>query len=143
MNYDYNQSAMSKAILTSVFVGFVVTVVCLSYNIIFRESTRYLPADYINVSSLIFGVNLIFFAVGLLYLFFISSFRKGNVIFETLFGILIVFCIWRAAHAHMTNNGTLTSEFRTLLIGIILAMGIGIELVPFLFRNKKFQDAIL
>lgn len=143
MNYEYQQSPLSKAILTSVFVGFFATLVCLVFNIIFRESTGYLPADFINVSSLIFAVNLIFLVAGLLYFFFLRSFKKGDLIFEVLFGALIIFCVWRASYVHMENSRVLSSEFRTLLIGTILIMGVGIELVPLLFHNKKFGDAVL
>jgi len=143
MNYEFHQSPLSKAILTSVFVGFFATLVCLIYNIIFRESTGYKPADFINVSSLIFGVNLVFLIAGLLYFFFLRWFRKGDMIFEILFGVLIIFCAWRASYAHMENSRMLSSEFRTLLIGTIIIMGIGIELVPLLFHNKKFEDAVL
>lgn len=143
MDYEYHQSPLSKAILTSVFIGFFATIVCLLYNIIFRESTGYLPADFINVSSLIFVVNLIFLVAGLLYFAFLSFVKKGDVVFEILFGLLIVFCIWKAAHAHMENSPLLSSEFRTLLIGTIVITGIGIELVPLLFHNKKFVDAVL
>ena len=143
MNYEYHQSPFSKAILTSVFVGFFATVVCLIYNIIFRERTGYQPADFINVSSLIFVVNLIFLIIGLLYFAFLKFGKRGNAVFEIVFGALIVFCVWRAAHAHMQNNPTLTSQFRALLIGTIIIMGVGIELVPLLFHNKKFEDAVL
>jgi hypothetical protein len=143
MNYDYHQSPFSKTILTSVFVGFFATIVCLIYNIIFRESTGYKPADFINVSSLIFGVNLIFFIAGLLHFAFLRSFKKGDVAFEILFGLLIIFCAWRASYAHMENSRVLSSEFRELLIGVIIIMGIGIELVPLFFHNKKFEDAVL
>jgi hypothetical protein len=143
MDYQFHQSPLSKAILTSVFVGFFATIVCLIYNIIFRESTGYLPADFINVSSLIFAVNLIFLVIGLLYFFFLRSFKRADVVFEILFGLLTIFCAWRAAHAHMENNPILTSEFRTLLVGVIIIMGIGAELVPLLFHNKKFEDAVL
>jgi len=143
MNYEYHQSPFSKAILTSVFIGFFATVVCLIYNIIFRERTGYQPADFINVSSLIFVVNLIFLIIGLLYFAFLKFGKRGSAVFEIVFGVLIVFCVWRAAHAHMQNSPTLTSEFRTLLIGTIIIMGVGIELVPLLFHNKKFEDAVL
>ena len=143
MNYEYHQSPLSKAILTSVFVGFFATLVCLIFNIIFRESTGYLPADFINVSSLIFVVNLIFLIAGLLYFFFLRSFKKGDLIFEVLFGALTIFCAWRASYVHMENSRVLSSEFRTLLIGTIIIMGVGIELVPLLFHNKKFEDAVL
>lgn len=143
MDYEYHQSPLSKAILTSVFVGFFATLLCLIYNIIFRESTGYLPADWINVSSLIFAVNLIFLVAGLLYFFFLRSFKKGDLVFEILFGLLTIFCAWRASYAHMENSRLLSSGFRTLLIGVIIIMGVGIELVPLLFHNKKFEDAVL
>ena len=142
MDWEYHQSPLSKAILTSVFIGFFATIVCLIFNIIFRESTGYKPADIINVSSLIFAINLIFLIVGLLYFFFLRSFKKGDAVFEILFGLLIVFCAWRAGYAHMINP-TLTSEFRVLLIGVIIIMGIGIELVPLAFHNRKFEEAVL
>lgn len=143
MNWEYHQSPLSKAILTSVFIGFFATILCLIYNIIFRESTGYKPADFINVSSLIFAVNLIFLVIGLIYFFLLRSFKKGDVIFEIVFALLIIFCAWRASYAHMENSRVLSSEFRTLLIGTIIIMGIGIELVPLLFHNKKFEDAVL
>jgi hypothetical protein len=41
------------------------------------------------------------------------------------------------------ENPTTTSEFRELLVGVIIIMGIGIELVPLLFHNKKFEEAVL
>lgn len=142
MDYEFHQSPFSKAILTSVFVGFFATIVCLIYNIIIRESTGYKPADFINVSSLIFAVNLIFLIIGLLYFLIIRSFKKGDIVFEIVFGLLIIFCAWRAANAHMINP-TLTSDFRMLLTGTIIIMGIGIELIPYLSHNKKFEDAVL
>lgn len=143
MNYEYHQSPLSKAILTSVFMGFFSTLVCLLYNIVFRERTGYRPADFINVSSLIFVVNLIFLIIGLLYFVFLKFGKRGNTVFEIVFGALIVFCVCRAAHVQMQHNATLTLEFRTLLIGTIVIIGIGIELVPLFFHNKKFEDAIL
>ncbi len=142
MDYEFHQSPFSKAILTSVFIGFFTTVVCLIYNIALRESTGYLPADFINVSSLIFVVNLIFLIIGLLY-FVSRRFSKGDMIFEVLFIVLTIFCAWRASYAHMENNPVLTSEFRTLLMGVIIIMGIGAVLVPLLFHNKKFEDAVI
>ncbi|MGZ3923966.1 MAG: hypothetical protein ACXVBJ_09360 [Flavisolibacter sp.] len=142
MNWEYHQSTLSKAILTSVFIGFMATIVCLIYNIIFRESTGYRPADFINVSSLIFAINLIFFGAGLVYFFLLRAFKKGDMFFEILFALVILYCAWLAAHAHMIDPHQ-TSEFRTLLIGVIVIMGLGIELVPLFFHNRKFVDAVL
>ena len=142
MDWEYHQSPLSKPILTSVFIGFFATIVCLIYNIIFRESTGYKPADFINVSSLIFAVNLIFFGAGLVYFFLLRAFRRGDMVFEILFGLIILLSLWGAIHAHMINPHE-TSEFRTLLIGTIIITGLGIELVPLFFHNKRFVDAVL
>ena len=142
MDWEYHQSPLSKPILTSVFIGFFATILCLIYNIIFRESTGYKPADFINVSSLIFVINLIFFGAGLVYFFLLRAFRKGDMVFEVLFGLVILLCVWGATHAHMINPHE-TSEFRTLLIGTIIITGLGIELVPLFFHNKKFVEAVL
>src|SRR5947208_10602161 len=70
-NDDY-QSTFSRAVLTGVFVGFVSTLVCLFYNVLYRNSTGFLPADIINVSSLIFAVNLLFLVIGVIYYFFLK-----------------------------------------------------------------------
>lgn len=143
MDYEYHQSPFSKAVLTSVFVGFFATLACLIFNVIFRESTGYLPADVINVSSLIFAVNLIFFVIGLLYFVFLRYVKKGNIIFAVVFGVLTLFLAWRADFAHMGDSAVTTSEFRVLLIGTIIIMGIGVELIPVLARNDKFVESVL
>lgn len=140
-NETISQTTFTKALLTSVFVGFFITIICLFYDVIFRESTGYYPADYINVSSLIFAVNLIFVLMGAVYFIFIRNFKKGDVLFSILFGVLTIFCAWRADYANMQNNHVLSAEFRTLLIGIIVLLGIGATLaVPLLYHNKKFLD---
>ena len=144
MNYEFEQSPFSRAVLTSVFVGFVATIVCLVYNIIFRESTGYQPADFINVSSLIFAVNIIFFLIGMLFFVFHKNGKKGDLFFGVLFGVLTLLCIWGASSVTMMNNRVLSHEFRTLLIGVIAIMGIGAAFfVPYLFNHKKFTDAVI
>ena len=139
-NETISQTTFTKALLTSVFVGFFITIICLIYDIIFRESTGYHPADYINVSSLIFGINLIFLVIGAVYFLFVR-YRKGDILFSILLGVITIICVWRADYANMGNSHVLSTEFRTLLIGTIVILGIGATLVvPVLFHNKRFLD---
>ena len=70
-NYDFRKSVFCRAMMTGVFVGFVSTIIALVYNIFYRDETGYLPADIINVSSLIFAMNLIFWVIGIIYYFFL------------------------------------------------------------------------
>lgn len=144
MNYEFEQSPFSRAVLTSVFVGFVATIICLIYNIIFRESTGYKPADFINVSSLIFAVNIVFFVIGMIFFAFHKNGKKGDLLFGVLFAVLTLVCIWLASGATMMHDRVLSSEFRTLLIGVIAIIGIGAAFfVPYLFNHKKFTDAVI
>ncbi len=75
-------SIFFKAMMTGLFVGITDTLICLVFNIAYRNATGYLPSSLINVSSLIFVVNL--FAVGhrhRLFLFLRAS-KRGDVLFE-------------------------------------------------------------
>lgn len=144
MNYEFNQSFLSRTLLTSVLVGFVATIVCLFFNIFYREATGYQPSDFINVSSLIFGVNLLFVVVGLVYFAFLRLFKRADLLFEILFALITVACIWMASGATIEHSKLLSSEFRTLLIVIVAILGIGAAFcVPFFYRHRKYIDNIV
>jgi hypothetical protein len=144
MDYEFHQSPLSKAVLTGLFAGFTATVVCLIYNLVFRESTSFSLSDIINVSSLIFAVNLLFLVIGIIYYGFITSLRKGGLIFMVVFVLLTIFFSWKAGTVHRSADQLLNTEFRQLLSGIIIITGASAAfLIPFLFHNKKFEEHVL
>jgi len=144
MDYDFHQSPLSKALLTGLFAGFTATVFCLIYNLIYRESTAFSLSDIINVSSLIFAVNLVFLVIGAIYYGLIKSFRKGELIFIVVFALLTIFFAWKAEGVQRSANELLNSEFRQLLLGVVIIMGVSAAvLIPFLFHNKKFEEHVL
>jgi hypothetical protein len=144
MDYDFHQSPLSKALLTGLFAGFTATVFCLIYNLIYRESTAFSLSDIINVSSLIFAVNLVFLVIGAIYYGLIKSFRKGELIFIVVFALLTIFFAWKAEGVQRSANELLNSEFRQLLLGVVIIMGVSaVVLIPFLFHNKKFEEHVL
>jgi hypothetical protein len=143
MQYDSPKSPFTRATLTGVFVGFMVTVICLVFNAIFRTSTGFLPADFINVSSLIFALNLVFWMIGMIYALMLHKTRKADGIFELLFILLMGFCIWRGATVHRWDDAHLNAQFKTLLEGIILISTIGILLIPYLYRHRKFTEYVV
>src|SRR2546423_5719340 len=111
MNYEFHQSPFSKAMLTGLFVGIIATVVCLIYNIIYRDSTGFYPADFINVSSLIFAINLLFWVLGIVYFIFLRTFKKADIIFIAVFALLTLFCLWRSIESHRSDNPQITTQF--------------------------------
>jgi hypothetical protein len=145
MNYDYfPESVFSRTLLTSVFAGILATLACLFYDVIFRESTHFNLNPLINVSTLIFAVNLIFLVIGVLYYAFKKLFKKGDLVFSIAFIILTLFCAWRGEVAQRSADKVLNSEFHTLLLGIILTMGVSAAvIIPVLFNNRKFRDFVV
>ena len=143
MKEETYQTPFSMAILTSLFVGFFTTFFCLVYDIIYRDETRFPLSDIINVSSLIFGVNLLFFLVGFIYSAFVKRSKKAEYIFVGLFLLLIILGAIGAESVIRSPDHALTMQFRGLLLGVIVIIGIGILSIPLLLHNKTFREKVL
>ncbi|HRO47185.1 hypothetical protein [Agriterribacter sp.] len=144
MEYENFQTPFSKAFLTGLFVGIISTFICLTYNLVYRTETGFMPTDIINVASIIFGVNILFIVIGLIYFALTKASAKGELVFIILFSLLTVFLAWQAEGVNRSVNHEMTVQFRGLLLGVIIIMGIGASfLVPFLFHNKKFERNVL
>ena len=59
--------------------------VCFVFDIWYRMATLYGPSDFINVSSIIFIVNILLLVAGVAYYAFKSWSKKGDFIFHFLF----------------------------------------------------------
>jgi hypothetical protein len=141
--YDFPKPTFSQTLITGVFVGYISTIFCLVYNIIFRDRTGFPLSDFINVSTIIFLVNLIFPVIGILYYWIISTFKRADLIFDILCVLVLAFCVWKTETVHRTAEAHLNAEFKTLLLGIVIILGIGSFFIPVLYNNKKFKEAVL
>ena len=103
-----------------------------------------MPTAIINVASIIFGVNILFIVIGIIYYALIKAFRRGELLFILLFSLATIFLAWQAEGVSRSVNHEMTVQFRGLLLGVIVIMGIGASfLIPFLFHNKKFERNVL
>lgn len=142
--YDFPKSKFYQAMITGFFVGFFATLVCLIYNIIYRDSTGFPLTAFINVSSIIFAVNIIFPIIGIVYYWFISSFKKADIVFVILFLLVTVFLVWQTEMVHRSSDNLLNSEFKNLLLGIVIILGISATVfIPLLYHSKKFRETVL
>jgi len=142
--YDFPKSKFYRALMTGFSVGFMATVVCLVYNIIFRNNTGFSLSFFINVSTIIFLVNTLFPILGTIYYVFVYSFKKPDILFTIVCILLTAFLVWRTEMIHRTSDHFLNSEFRNLLLGIVIILGISASIfIPLLYRSKKFTDAVL
>ena len=140
MNNQYNQIPFAKAFLTALFAGIIATMVCLGYNIWFREATYFGPSDFINVSSIIFIVNILLLLAGVVYYALKSWSKRGDLIYTLIFLLIIVFCIWKTMGIHRFADLKLNGEFIKLLGGTILIIGFGMLCIPYIFNHKKIVD---
>ncbi len=83
--------------MTGLFVGIIDTLICLIYNIVYRSETGYLPSSLINVSSLIFMVNLLLLVIGIVFFFFLRASKRGDVLFEVVAIAVTAWLIWKTA----------------------------------------------
>ena len=144
MYYDSPKSPFYRALMTGLFVGLIDTLICIVYNLIYRDRTGFPLTDIVNVSFLIFFINLIFPVIGMIYNGFLKYFKKGDLVYAIVFILLTVFFAWRSEEVHRTNEQLLNHQFRGLLLGIVLILGVSAAfLVPYLFHNKKFEEHVV
>lgn len=137
-------SLLYKALMTGVFVGFSDSIICLFFNIFYRGSTDYIPADIINVSSIIFGVNSLFIIIGMIYYFFLKTMKRGEFLYMALFVLISLFCLWKVEGVNRSDVSLASAQFRGLLMGLTLIVGISATFImPLLFHNKWFERDVL
>lgn len=144
MDTDFQKPVFYRSLMTALFVGIFTTILTLIYDLFFVEMLEFPLSAIINVSSLIFCVNLLFLVIGLVYYAFITLFKQGNIFFIIVFILVTAFLVWKAEGVNRTDNYTVNIQFRSLLAGIIIIAGILASFaIPFLFHNKKFEKYVL
>jgi hypothetical protein len=144
MHTDLNHPVFDKALLTGVFTGFATTVICLIFNVVYRDYSGFTLSAIINVSSLIFALNILFVIIGLLFFFFLRTFKKGTPVYITVFILLTLFCLWKTMSIQRSADLSVSAEFRGLLTGIILIAGIASAFgIPLLYHSKGFEKHVL
>jgi len=136
-------SVFFTAMMTGLFVGIIDTLICLAYNIGFRNYTGYIPSSFVNVSSLIFCVNLTMTVIGIVFYAFHRASGQGDGIYFVFFLLLTAFLVWKVMGIHRFEADRDNANFRGLLGGIVLILGISSACLPFLHRSRKFLDAII
>ena len=133
-----------KEFMTALFVGIMDTVICLIFNVVYRDGGIYFSNDLINVSTLIFGILIIFGIIGIIYTVLVSTLEKGTILFMGLILLLTVAGLWGAGSAQISPDMAENERFRGLLKGILWIMGVSaVAGIPLLRNSKKFEEAVL
>src|SRR5690242_12347950 len=113
-DYGYTKSRFFKAMMTGVFAGLITTLISFVYDLVYRDSTGFPLPQIINVSSLIFIINLLFWGLGFVYYFLLKASRVGDILFIVLVALLTVFFAWRSAGVIRSVHPEMVTQFRTL-----------------------------
>jgi hypothetical protein len=139
-----DSSSFFRAVMTGLAVGIGATILCLIYNLIYRDSGNYFPTILISVSSLIFGVNILFLIIGFIFAAFIRGKKTGEIFFSAIFLLLTILGFIAATHINRTPDPYMNHRFRGLLTGIILILGLSATVaIPLLYHNKGFHKYIV
>ncbi|MEP7279887.1 MAG: hypothetical protein ABI813_14650 [Bacteroidota bacterium] len=144
MEKDFPKPVFYRSFMTCVFAGLIGTVLCMFFNVTFVSIMRFPLSSIINVSTLIFAVNITFSVIGILYYVFLTSFKKGETVYIVLFLLLTAFLIWKIQGFQRTDDPVINTKFRYLSSGIVIILGVLAAIViPFLYRSKKFDEYVL
>ena len=134
-----------KALMTGLFIGIIDTFICLLYNLLYRDGGHgFFSSDLINVSSIIFGTNILFVLIGVLFFAFSRGAMKGEVAFSILFIVLTITGAIAAAHVQRSADPQMNARFRGLLVGIVLIIGTSAAFgMPVLYHSRKFRQYVL
>jgi FlaA1/EpsC-like NDP-sugar epimerase len=134
----------SKSVLTGLFAGIAATFICIIYNIIYRDETAFPLFSFINVSSLIFGVNVLFIVIGVVYYWFTRYLKQGQLFFIITFIVITVLSVLSVSGIHRTDDPVWNVEFHHLFNAMIIIWGIAAAIgIPWLFHSKRFEDNVI
>jgi hypothetical protein len=144
MDSEINPSRFYRAFMTCVFAGLIGTLLCMFYNLFFTQILHFPLSTAVNVSTLIFVVNITFLVVGFLYNGFLSMKKNGESLFRVFFLLVGAFLIWRLQGVHRVADPAVNTMFKYEISGIIIILSLlAIVGVPFMYHNRRFEEAII
>jgi hypothetical protein len=144
MEKDFQKNIFYRSFMTCVFAGLIGTVLCMFYDLAFVGIMKFPLSAIINVSTLIFAINIVFLAIGMLYYVAVALLKNGEAVYIALLIIITGLLLWKIQSFQRTDNAAINTQFRYLSSGIIVILGLlAAVIVPWLYRNKKFDEYVL
>lgn len=138
MDYDYEQTALSKCIMAGLATGITIIPINLLYNYIYRHITNFSISWVINVTSSIFASFIICIIAGFLFYFIVPYLKKSKNLYSLLFIIMTIVVIFLGLHIQRSDNPVVSRQFRGLYLGDVIITGIATAFfIPWLARHKN------
>jgi len=135
--YKYN--TLSRGILGGLFAGIITTGVNLLFDYIYRSTTGYLVAEYVNINSITFFTIPTLVAAGIVYAIIKDYVKKGAWVYTMLALVITTIVAFIPLGPNMLPNGNLMpASARGLTMGIEIITGVmGAFLLPYFAEHQK------
>jgi hypothetical protein len=140
---SHQENMFTNSMMTGLFIGIIDTLICLAYNIGYRNFTGYTPSTLVNVSSLIFAVNLLLLVTGMVYFLFRKVFGSKDYFYVVVAILFTGFLAWKTEIGHRFADTAVNAESKGLLLGIVLIIGVSATALPFFYHSKFFEKYVL
>lgn len=133
----YQSSRIYTPLMAGLFVGYIITILNLVYDVLFRDVTNFPPHELINVSTIIFATLIVFCIAGLIYALVERFSSRSNIIYIILSAMLTLYCAYATMHTQRSNDPVINNQFHYLLVGIILITGVGTAFaIPYFVKHS-------
>jgi hypothetical protein len=144
MKKDFEKSMFYRSFMTCVFAGLIGTVLCMIFDLVFVQVMRFPFSSIINVSTLIFTINIVFLVIGALYYWSVKFSIGGETVYIILFVLLTAFMLMKIQRYDRSTNVVINTQFRWLSSVITLILGgLAAIAVPLLYHSRKFDEYVL
>jgi hypothetical protein len=137
MDYEFGKPPfLTVSLFAGLFSGFVLTIVNLIYDFIYRDITQYAYSQIINVSSIIFMSMLLLVIAGFIYFFLVKFIKHGELLYLLFFiAATAIVCITILSHQYAAPY---SGGFKYLSFGVVVITGLfAIVGLPYFVRNSK------
>ena len=137
MEDKFNTPHIYKPIMAGLFAGIVATMLNIVFDVVYRSNVNFPRHELINVSTIIFGTLLLLSVAGCIYAL-IDRYSKHVVPVYMLLSVLwTIGSMYLTMQVQRSDNALISSEFRSLLSGIVIITGIASTfLIPYLAKNE-------
>lgn len=138
MNYDYQQTDLSRSVLGGLFTGLIAAVANMAFVIIYKSIVKFKEFYPVDITIIVFGSVLLSIACGIIFYLFIHYFKKGIPFYRICVVAVTVLIAYIGITLRQTVQDTVPMEFRVLVIGTqVIIGGLAVFLIPYLFRHDS------
>ena len=133
-----NTGHIYKPLMAGLFVAYFATLICIIFDVIFRQYTGFPLHVLINVSTLMFSILLLLPIAGCLFALIDKFFTKSTLIYEVLAIGTTLLLIYGVFQTHRSPDSLYSNEFHYLLLGVTLITGVGAMLIPYFVKHSEY-----